>query len=214
MAQRTMSLAVVGLSHDGRADALRRFAQEGGRARLEREPENAADGNAIAIRIATGVPDTNEQEWLLVGYVAADRAAIVAPLFDRQYFRNPRFIVHVHLQGEATLPKVALELTYDVDDGSPEDDMRAGRREFLVAELGHLRWDNIESVQSGDDVSLWVHPDGDRVHAYRRGSVGGLGFLGSATSRRLIAHLEQKLQYKAFMHCAGSRAWLTVRLDG
>ncbi len=208
-----MSLAVVGLDHDGRSEALRRFAQSGGRARIERERENAADSNAIAIRIATDVPEAVGLDWVLVGYVAADRAAIVAPLFDRQYFQNLRCVVRVNMQEDSLLPKVALELTYDVDDGVPEVEMRASRRDHFIAELGHLRWDNIEGIRSGDAVSLWVHPEGDRVHAYRRGSIGGLGFLGSATSRRLIKHLEQKLPYQAFIHWAGSRAWLAVKME-
>ncbi|MNV00950.1 HIRAN domain protein [compost metagenome] len=208
-----MTLSVVGLNHDGRADALRNFAQSGGRARIEREPENAADRNAIAIRIAVGGIEQHEPEWVLVGYVAADRAAVVAPLIDLEYFQNLRFVLRVDLQGATMLPKVALELTYAVEDGDPDAEIRAARSGQLVAELGYLRWDNIEGIKTGDAVSLWAHPDGDRVHTYRRGSIGGLGFLGSATNRRLIKQVDQRLPYRAFIHWAGSRAWLTVSLD-
>jgi len=212
MAVRTMSLAVVGLNHEGRGDALRRFAHLGGTARVEREPGNLADGNAIAIRLAVNEAG-GDKNWILVGYVAADRAAIVAPLFDREYFQNLRFVLRVDLQEGQTLPKVALDLTYDVEDGQPEKEMRAARATHLVAELGHLRWDNIEGVASGDKVSLWLHPDGDRIHVYRRGSIGGLGFLGSTPHRRLTRHLAKKQPYQATVHMAADRAWLTVRLD-
>jgi hypothetical protein len=211
MALRTMSLAVTGLNHDGRGEVLRRFARQGGAARIEREPGNSADGNAIAIHLAVNEVEGDEN-WILIGYVAADRAAIVAPLFDRKYFQNLRFVLRVDLQEGAAVPRAALELTYEVDDGQPEKEMRAARATHLVAELAHLRWDNIEGVANGDKVSLWPHPDGGRIHAYRRGSIGGLGFLGSTTHRRLTGHLNKKLPYQATIFMAADRAWLAVHL--
>ncbi len=213
MALRTMSLPVVGLSHQGRDETLRRFGVQGGAARVEREPGNQADHNAIAVRISVGTDAAGGENWLLIGYVAADRAAIVAPLFDRQYFRNPVFVVRVDMQAEPLLPKVALELTYEVDDGRPNKEMRAARSGRLVAELSHLRWDNIEGVPMGDKASLWLHPEGLRVHVYRRGSIGGLGFLGSTTHRRLIRHMSGGRPYEATFHAAGDRAWIAVRVD-
>lgn len=213
MALRTMSLAVVGLKHQGRGEILRRFGAQGGEARIEREPANPADTNAIAIRISVSTNAPDEEEWVLIGYVAADRAAIVAPLFDRGYFKNPVFVVRVDMQDEPALPKVSLELAYEVDDGHPNKEMRSTRSGRLVAELTHLRWDNIEGVPIGDKVSLWLHPEGRRIHAYRRGSVGGLGFLGSTTHRRLIGHMSGSRPYEATFHASGDRAWIAVRVD-
>lgn len=213
MALRTMTLFVAGVTYEGRDEAVRRFASEGGRARVERDADNPADRNAIAVILATPIDGQDEPNWTLIGYVAADRAALVAPLVDQGYFQNLSFVLRVEFrEGQRLPPLLLLDLTYTVDEGRPDAEMRAAKSSHLVAELGHLRWEDIEATKVGDPVALWLHPDGDRIHAYRRGSVGGQGFLGSATNRRLIKHISNALPYQAFIHRAGSRAWVAVRI--
>jgi HIRAN domain len=212
MALRTMSLPVVGLSHDDRTEVLRQFARDGGAAVVARQADNAADANAIAVRLATKGEDEPVENWVLVGYVAADRAAILAPLFDRKYFRGISFVLNISWRPESSVPKVVLVMSYEVEDGEPGKQIRAARSSHLVAELKNIRWDNIEGLPNGDKVSLWLHPDDKTVNVYRRGSVGGFGQMGSTSHRRLIKYLAEKLPYRAAIHSAGDRAWITVAI--
>lgn len=213
MALRTMSLRVVGQSHDDRTEVLRQFARSGGAARIERQSENPADSNAIAISLATNGEDEPEGNWVLVGYVAADRAAVVAPLFDQKHFRNMSFVLRVSWRPETSVPRIMLDMTYEVEDGEPGKEMRLARSSNLVAELKDLQWDNIEGLPRGDKVSLWLHPDGGKAHVYRRGSVGGFGQIGHTSHRRLIKYLAGKQPYRAAVYTAGDRAWITVTLE-
>ncbi|MEN4918239.1 HIRAN domain-containing protein [Achromobacter spanius] len=212
MALRTMVLRITGFSHGGRAQALRQFARVGGKARIERDRENAADPNAIAIRIAVDSSENGELEWVLIGYLEADRSAILAPLFDKNHFQKLRFVLRVQLPEDGErLPAAVLELTYEVGDGDPDADMRAARASRLVAELDELRWDNIEATRDGEGISLWRRPDTTFIHAYRRGAVGGKGaFLGSTSDPRLAQYDFRGLRYTAEIHRAGARAWITV----
>jgi hypothetical protein len=212
MAHRMMTLRVTGLSHDGRAQTLRQFARAGGKARIERDSENAADPNAIAIRLAVDPTEAGELNWVLIGYLEADRSAILAPLFDKEYFQDLRFVLRVQFpEAGDQLPIVMLELTYEVGDGEPEAEMQAASASRVVAELDELRWDNIEATGYGESVSLWRRPDTTLIHAYRRGAVGGKGaFLGSTSDPRLAQYDFRAQPYRAEIHRAGARAWLTV----
>lgn len=78
MAQRQLSLSVVGADHPNRRGPGRRFAialcQPGEPVELIREPRNPADARAVAVMSGKGVQ---------LGYLSAERCAWIGGMLDK-----------------------------------------------------------------------------------------------------------------------------------
>lgn len=72
---KVLNVRVVGVTFEGRQDIIKRLHGDEP-CRLEPEPTNAYDPNAIAVMVA--LPDGVQQ----IGYLPKDIAAIVAPHLD------------------------------------------------------------------------------------------------------------------------------------
>lgn len=73
---------VAGTGFEGRAARIRAFCTEDAPVRLEREPRNKHDPNAILVLMQTRVFWGLWRPWTPIGYIKADRAKSLAPKID------------------------------------------------------------------------------------------------------------------------------------
>lgn len=115
MAIKTYAAIVAGTGFEGRAPRIRAFCREGTSVRLQREPNNQYDSDAIAVHAQFRIFWGLWKPWHQIGYVKADRAAGWAPKMDSGDFR---FITgevsSVHAPIGRDHPRVSLRVTYEV----------------------------------------------------------------------------------------------------
>jgi len=63
----------------------------------------------------------------------------------------------------------------------------------ITVDLRDPQTEQLDIAVSGDTVSLWLSPDARTVKVFRRGTLGGQGWIGSTSNRALAAHLANGL---------------------
>jgi hypothetical protein len=108
---------VAGTGFDRRASAIRRYAKRGLKVRLEREPTNAHDPNAIAVILCwkNKVGAALEEP---IGYVPASLAEEMTELMHARKLRLTKTeVLRVRADDGDDWPKVTVQVDGELGDG-------------------------------------------------------------------------------------------------